>query len=207
MWTSSGSDAGVAAGFAPVAIGTESDGSLVQRSTQAAFYGIKRTLGSIPTDGIQPISAAFDFVGGMAKTPQDLADVISILHNGHDYFEALVTAWDGLKVSFVDPNLWQLADFVVGPDEDFKQQTVRTSLDSYFYHLLTNAVSNLEEMDKALEKISNAGAHAVHQVFLKNLSDIEEEGGSSIYRLWGDYTQISASTQCQRLILIYTHRP
>ena len=114
----------MAAGFAPVSIGTETDGSLVQPATRAALYGMKATPGSVDTAGIQPISPAFDSVGGLAKTPEDLANVMSILQGQREYGAYLKGSWEGLRVGFVDPNLWQAADLVVEPNEDFRKQTV-----------------------------------------------------------------------------------
>ena len=114
----------MAAGFAPVSIGTETDGSLVQPATRAALYGMKATPGSVETAGIQPISPAFDSVGGMAKSLEDLANIMGILLRRTDYPSYLNGSWKGLRVGFVDPNLWQPADFVVEPNEGFREQTV-----------------------------------------------------------------------------------
>ena len=119
---------GVAAGFAPLSIGTETDGSLVQPATRAALYGMKATPGSVNTAGIQPISPAFDSVGGLAKTPEDLANIMGILLGRTDYPSYLKGSWNGLKVGFVDPSLWQPAEFVVEPNESFRKQTVRSVL-------------------------------------------------------------------------------
>ena len=118
----------MAAGFAPVSIGTETDGSLVQPATRAALYGMKATPGSVNTAGIQPISPAFDSVGGLAKTPEDLANIMGILQRRTDYPSYLKGSWNGLKVGFVDPSLWQPAEFVVEPNEGFRKQTVRSVL-------------------------------------------------------------------------------
>ena len=115
----------MAAGFAPLSIGTETDGSLVQPATRAALYGMKATPGSVDTAGIQPISPAFDSVGGLAKNPTDLANLMGILLRRMDYTSYLGGSWTGLRVGFVDPNLWQPADFVVEPNEGFREQTVR----------------------------------------------------------------------------------
>ena len=118
----------MAAGFAPVSIGTETDGSLVQPATRAALYGMKATPGSVNTAGIQPISPAFDSVGGLAKTPEDLANIMGILLGRTDDPSVLKGSWKGLRVGFVDPSLWQPAEFVVEPNESFRKQTVRSVL-------------------------------------------------------------------------------
>ncbi|MBO0775990.1 MAG: amidase, partial [Actinobacteria bacterium] len=56
--SSSGSAAAVAAGLAPVAVGTETDGSIVCPASACGVAGIKPTLGLVSRGGIVPISAA-----------------------------------------------------------------------------------------------------------------------------------------------------
>ena len=95
----------MAAGFAPISIGTETDGSLVQPATRAALYAMKATPGSVNLEGIQPISPAFDSIGGLAKSPKDLADLMSILQPGKHYSFSPKASWDGIRVGVVDPEL------------------------------------------------------------------------------------------------------
>jgi amidase len=128
--SSSGSAVGVAAGFAPVSLGTESDGSLVQPATRAGLYGLKATVGVVPTDGCQANSPMVATSGAMAKTVQDLADVLSIVMKVDFHSTNLNGSWDGIKLGFVNPDLWQPASFVVEPNESFKMQTVRLQLTS-----------------------------------------------------------------------------
>lgn len=61
----------------------------------------------------------------MAKSVKDLADLMTILMDSHqDFSMNVLKSWKGLRVGFVDPDLWQPAPFVVEPNEDFKAQTV-----------------------------------------------------------------------------------
>lgn len=84
---------------------------------------MKGTLGSSPTWGSQPLTSVLDSIGGMAKTPEDLAHLMGVLQS-KDYTAFLVSSWSGLKVGFVDPKLWQPADFVVESIESFTEQSV-----------------------------------------------------------------------------------
>ena len=77
--SSSGSAAGVAAGLAPVAVGTETDGSIVAPASACGVVGIKPTLGLVSRSGIVPISAAQDTAGPMARSVTDAAALLSIL--------------------------------------------------------------------------------------------------------------------------------
>lgn len=77
--SSSGSGAGIAANLAVVAIGTETDGSIVCPSGQNGVVGIKPTLGLISRTGVVPISAEQDTAGPMARNVTDAAVMLSVL--------------------------------------------------------------------------------------------------------------------------------
>ena len=69
----------VSAGFAPVSIGTETEGSLILPAGRAALYTLRATPGLISTAGIVPISDLFDTAGAMTKTVEDLANLMDVL--------------------------------------------------------------------------------------------------------------------------------
>lgn len=77
--SSSGSGSGVAANLATVAIGTETDGSIVCPSGQNGVVGIKPTLGLVSRSGVVPISAEQDTAGPIAKHVVDAALTLSVL--------------------------------------------------------------------------------------------------------------------------------
>ncbi|OZJ06179.1 hypothetical protein BZG36_01023 [Bifiguratus adelaidae] len=77
--SSAGSGVGVSAGFAPVALGSETDGSIICPSNRAALYGIKPTVGLTSRSGVIPISATQDTVGPMAKSTWDAAAILSVI--------------------------------------------------------------------------------------------------------------------------------
>ncbi|HEX3762439.1 MAG TPA: amidase, partial [Kofleriaceae bacterium] len=77
--SSSGSGAGIAANLAVVAIGTETDGSIVCPSGQNGIVGIKPTLGLVSRTGVVPISAQQDTAGPMARNVTDAAVMLSVL--------------------------------------------------------------------------------------------------------------------------------
>ncbi|MCW2833031.1 MAG: Amidase [Nocardioides sp.] len=89
--SSSGSGSAVAAGLAPYAIGTETDGSI---SCPAAFngcVGIKPTVGTVPTAGVVPVSRSQDSPGPMARTVADAAALLTVMAaNGIEYAEHAV---------------------------------------------------------------------------------------------------------------------
>lgn len=77
--SSSGSGAAVAAGLAPLAVGTETDGSITNPASFNGIAGIKPTVGAVPTAGIVPISASQDSPGPMGRTVEDVALLLEVL--------------------------------------------------------------------------------------------------------------------------------
>jgi amidase len=77
--SSSGSGAAVAAGLAPVAVGTETDGSIVCPASACGIVGLKPTLGLVSRSGVVPISLAQDTAGPMARSVADAARLLSVL--------------------------------------------------------------------------------------------------------------------------------
>src|SRR5437773_956611 len=77
--SSSGSGAAAAASLCAVAIGTETDGSIVSPSNNNALVGIKPTLGLLSRSGIVPIAHSQDTAGPMARTVADAAAVLGAM--------------------------------------------------------------------------------------------------------------------------------
>ena len=77
--SSSGSAAAVAANLCTVAVGTETDGSILSPSSFCGIVGIKPTLGLISRSGIIPIAHSQDTAGPMARTVTDAALLLSAL--------------------------------------------------------------------------------------------------------------------------------
>ena len=71
--SSSGSGAAIAAGLATLAIGTETDGSIVSPASTCGIVGIKPTLGLVSRSGIIPIAHSQDTAGPMTRTVSDSA--------------------------------------------------------------------------------------------------------------------------------------
>ncbi|MGH7903573.1 MAG: amidase [Candidatus Dormibacteraceae bacterium] len=77
--SSSGSAAAVAAGLAPAALGTETDGSIMCPSAACGVVGIKPTVGLTSRAGVIPIAASQDTVGVHARTVADAAALLSVI--------------------------------------------------------------------------------------------------------------------------------
>lgn len=77
--SSSGSGAAVAANLCSIAIGTETDGSIVSPSSTCGLVGIKPTVGLVSRLGIIPIAHSQDTAGPMARTVTDAAILLGAL--------------------------------------------------------------------------------------------------------------------------------
>ena len=88
--SSSGSAAAVAANLCTIAIGTETDGSIIAPSSFCGIVGIKPTVGLWSRSGIIPISATQDTAGPMTRTVTDAAVLLGALA-GEDTADAITT--------------------------------------------------------------------------------------------------------------------
>jgi amidase len=77
--SSSGSAVAVAASLASVAVGTETNGSIVCPSSVNGIVGIKPTLGLVSRSGIIPIAHSQDTAGPMARTVRDAATLLTAM--------------------------------------------------------------------------------------------------------------------------------
>ena len=77
--SSSGTGAAIAANFAAVGVGTETDGSVVCPSNANSLVGIKPTLGMVSRAGIIPIAHSQDTAGPMCRTVTDAAILLAAL--------------------------------------------------------------------------------------------------------------------------------
>src|SRR5437868_733913 len=105
--SSSGSGAATAANFCALAVGTETDGSVVCPSSANGLAGIKPTLGLISRAGRIPISHSQDTAGPMARTVKDAAILLGALA-GIDLRDSVTDAANGKIATdytrFLDPN-------------------------------------------------------------------------------------------------------
>ncbi|WP_348610113.1 amidase [Halobaculum rarum] len=82
--SSSGSAAAVASGTAPLALGTQTVGSVIRPAAFCGVVGFKPTRGRLPTDGVIPLSASVDHVGTFTRDVAGAALAASVLLDGWD---------------------------------------------------------------------------------------------------------------------------
>ncbi|OZI20242.1 amidase [Bordetella genomosp. 9] len=77
--SSSGSAAAVAAGIVPLALGTQTMGSVVRPAAYCGVVGFKASFGAVPREGVHPLSGSLDHVGFMARCVDDIAYALACL--------------------------------------------------------------------------------------------------------------------------------
>ena len=101
--SSSGTAAAVAAGLAPLGVGTETDGSIVSPSSICGLVGLKPTVGRMSRDGIVPISPSQDTPGPMTRTVADAALLYAAMSGSDRADEATAAAPADLPAGAVIP--------------------------------------------------------------------------------------------------------
>jgi amidase len=157
--SSSGSGVAVSANLCSVAIGTETDGSIVCPSTTNGIVGIKPTLGLVSRSGIIPIAHSQDTAGPMARTVADAAILLGVIA-GVDSRDAVTQESSGKSHSdytrFLDPNGLRGARIGVARK----------------YFGFSDEVDRL--MDGAIEAMKRSGATIIDPVDLAQSKEYED---------------------------------
>ena len=167
--SSSGSAVAVSANLCPVAIGTETNGSIVCPSNANGIVGIKPTVGLVSRRGIVPISHNQDTAGPMARTVADAAALLSII-SGADP-EDPFTRDAGTKgrpdyTAFLDP-------------DGLNGKRIGVAREYFDFHPKVEAV-----METALADLESLGAVLVDPV---EFPDSKELGGAAFNVMLYDF--------------------
>ncbi|MFI9811481.1 amidase family protein [Saccharothrix variisporea] len=166
--SSSGSAAAVAASLAQVAVGTETDGSIVSPAGHTGVVGFKPTFGRIDGTGIVPLSSRQDTPGPIARHVVDAAILMSVL-DGVDYTDAVTAdVLPGARVgvwcpSGADPVLESAVDVlrrhgatvveVDLPGQDELRAAELAALTSEFKHDLENYLATRTGVPRTLREL------------------------------------------------------
>ena len=109
----------VSAGFAPVSIGADFNGSLTNPAIRAALYTIRATPGTVSEDGGFPFSVDRDSLGPMAKCTEDLIDLLNVIADtshpkvpNAGYGKSSGRQWKDISIATLDPHRWHLPEEV-----------------------------------------------------------------------------------------------
>lgn len=148
--SSGGSAAAVAAGLTPLALGSDTNGSIRVPASFCGVYGLKPTYGRLPRTGVYLFAASFDHVGPFARSVRDLAQAFDAMQ-GYDPADPVCTQRP------VDPTLPALDKGLSGlrmavAGEHFAQNmdsTVTAALNRVVKALAIHTTVTIPEADRA----------------------------------------------------------
>jgi aspartyl-tRNA(Asn)/glutamyl-tRNA(Gln) amidotransferase subunit A len=120
--SSSGSGVAVGAGMAPMALGSDTGGSVRIPAALCGTTGLKTTVGRIGRSGVYPLSWSMDSVGPLTRSVEDAALVYQALHGidfnddsthhvpSHSVLEGLKDGVKGLRLAFAETVFWENVD-------------------------------------------------------------------------------------------------
>ncbi len=158
--SSAGSGAAVAANFCAVAIGTETNGSIICPSSINGVVGIKPTVGLWSRSGIIPISVTQDTAGPMARTVTDAAILLGAL-TGMDENDLITKLSEGKTEKDYSKYL-----------EVSGLQGKRIGIEKSYLKVHEGVDALLQ---KAIEQMKSKGAEIVEVDFLKEIKGIGED--------------------------------
>lgn len=177
--SSTGSAVAVSAGFAPLSIGADFNGSLTNPAIRAALYTIRTTPGIVSEHGGFPFSKNRDSVGPMAKSVEDLVGLLDgvvdveqpgVPDRGYNNTE-VSRGWKDISFGTLDPKHWRLPEAVQKPQPGSLNQIVST-LPTKQNHALPS--EQVRETLAAYKKISTSAKRVVGPVDPISASTLDE---------------------------------
>jgi amidase len=157
--SSSGSAVAVAANLCSVAIGTETDGSVICPSQTNSLVGIKPTIGLVSRTGIIPISHNQDTAGVMARNVKDGAILLSV-------------------IAGIDPDDSSTLSQKNKIPLDYTKYLDKNGLKGARIGIARNFFGNSDLIDTIIEgsiqKMKESGANIIDPVEIKTLDDLRE---------------------------------
>ncbi|MFM2121287.1 MAG: amidase [Pseudomonadota bacterium] len=115
--SSSGSAAAVGAGLLPLALGSQTAGSIIRPAAYCGVVGFKPSLGRVPRAGVKGLSDSLDTLGGFASNVADVALLAGVLCSDADLVDlameedaAAATDGSGLRLGLCPTPWWEQAD-------------------------------------------------------------------------------------------------
>jgi Asp-tRNA(Asn)/Glu-tRNA(Gln) amidotransferase A subunit family amidase len=104
--SSSGSAAAVATGMVPIALGTQTGGSIIRPASFCGVAALKPTYGLVPISGLKPYAPSLDTIGWMARSVEDLVLVFECFAA----LEEQSAVGSSLRIGFYRTPYWNKAE-------------------------------------------------------------------------------------------------
>lgn len=157
--SSGGSAAAVAAGMAPLALGTDTGGSIRQPASFTGICGLKPTYGLVSRFGATAYASSLDTVGSMAETVWDCALLLEAIA-GHDPLDSTSAA--GEPVAYTKGLQGDVAGLRVGVPKELLE-----GVSAPVKQLFHNTLGTMEHMGMTVEEMSIPSiAHAVEAYYV-----------------------------------------
>ena len=175
--SSSGSGAGIAAGLFPLALGSDTGGSIRNPASACGIVGLKPTYGLVSRRGVFPLSFTLDHVGPLTRTVADNALTLETIA-GHDpldpgsaavpaghYTAALERGVRGLRIGFI--RHFHETDLTADPEVADALETVGQALRGLGAELRDVRLPTLGEFGAVNRVILQSEAWAIHGPWLR----------------------------------------
>lgn len=175
--SSSGSGAGISAGLFPLALGTDTGGSVRNPASCCGIVGLKPTYGLVSRRGVLPLSFTLDHIGPMTRTVEDNALMLDAIA-GHDpldpgsaparaghYASKLDRGVRDLRIGFV--RHFHETDTPADPEVTAALQHVARGLQMLGAEVRDVALPNLGEWGAVNRVILQSEAWSVHAKWLR----------------------------------------
>ena len=203
--SSGGSAAAVAAQMVPIALGTDTGGSIRQPASLTGTVGIKPTYGRVSRYGLMAFGSSLDQIGALAKSTEDLARIMQII-SGYDekdpttaeievpdYLKSLNNDLKGLKIGLpkeyftedLDKDIKEVVDKAVAQLKELGAEVKEVSLpytkyaiSTYYIISSAEAASNLSRYDGVRYGVRKSNEN-IEEMYVKSRS---EEFGPEVKR-------------------------
>ena len=185
--SSSGSAAAVAAGMVPLAVGSQTNGSVIRPAAFCGVYGVKPTHGTISRHGALILSRALDHVGVFARTLADAALILEALagYDENDTDTRPVAAPAFLETLIEEPPMPPQLAFVRTPVWDKADAETRVAFED-FVKLLGESAAVVEMPDSYASAWDDQRAIMAADM-AHNLGEVVERGGEGSSKQLRDF--------------------
>ncbi len=185
--SSSGSAAAVAAGMVPLAVGSQTNGSVIRPAAFCGVYGVKPTHGTISRRGALILSQALDHVGVFARTLGDAALILDVLagYDPEDSDTRPLAAPHFLETLIEEPPMPPQLAFLRTPAWDKADAATRAAFED-FVKLLGDSAAVVEMPDSYAAAWDDQRAIMAADM-AHNLGEVVERGGDATSKQLRDF--------------------